>query len=200
MSRSTGAKLGRRPATTKDQISQVGIELFDLHGFDATSVDDIADAAGIARRTFFRYFPSKSAVPWGDFDVHLGDMRRQLASLPDDVSLADGLTVALLDFNNVPADQAGLHRKRMRVILTTPSLQAYSLVMYEGWRDVVAEYVAARTGTSPRDHVPRTTGWLLLGVAMSAYEQWLADSAESLPDLLRRGASALSGGLAALMQ
>ncbi|MBD0324248.1 MAG: TetR family transcriptional regulator, partial [Aldersonia sp.] len=58
-------QVGRRPATTKDRISAVGIELFTEQGFDETSIEQIAEAAGIARRTFFRYFPSKNALPWG---------------------------------------------------------------------------------------------------------------------------------------
>ena len=74
-------QIGRRPATTKDRISEVGLTLFASRGFDDTSIDDIADAAGIARRTFFRYFPSKNALPWGDFDVHLGQMRRDLLDI-----------------------------------------------------------------------------------------------------------------------
>ena len=186
---------GRRPATTKDHVSAIGIELFATKGFDETSIDDIADAAGIARRTFFRYFPSKNAVPWGDFDVHLAEMREHLAMLPSSMPLAESLTAALLEFNTFPDDQAATHRKRMSLILTVPALQAYSMVMYEGWRSVVAEYVARRTGSKPTDHVPRTTGWLLLGIAVSAYEQWLDDESTPLPALLFRGAQSLRGGL-----
>ena len=192
-------RVGRRPATTKDQISAVGIELFAANGFDDTSIDDIAAAAGIARRTFFRYFPSKNAVPWGDFDVHLAEMRTQLAELPSSIPLAEGLTTALLEFNTFPADQAATHRKRMELILTVPALQGYSMVMYGGWRTVVAEYVARRTGSKPTDHGPRTAGWLLLGVAVAAYEQWLSDDGLSLPDLLTQGAAALQDGLNGLV-
>ena len=47
-------------------------------GFDAVSVDDVAQAAGIARRTLFRYYASKNAIPWGDFDAHLEHLRELL--------------------------------------------------------------------------------------------------------------------------
>lgn len=191
-------QVGRRPATTKDRISQVGIELFTERGFDETSIDEIAEGAGIARRTFFRYFPSKNAVPWGDFDVHLAEMREQLGEIPRETALADALTGALLNFNRFPDDQTELHRKRMALILTVPALQGYSMVLYEDWRNVVAEYVAARTGANVTDHGPRTVGWLLLAVAMAAYEQWLLDDAASLPHLLEVGARTLHGGLAEL--
>ncbi|TQF68749.1 mycofactocin system transcriptional regulator [Rhodococcus spelaei] len=194
----TPRRIGRRPSTTRDRISNIAIALFGDHGFEETSVDQIAEAAGIARRTFFRYFPSKNAVPWGDFDLHLANMREQLAELPADIPLAEGLAEALLEFNSFPADVAALHRQRMEIILKAPALQAYSMVMYNGWREVIAEYVAARLGLSPSDHLPRTVGWTVLGVALSAYELWLDDESLELATLLRAGSDTLSRGLAAL--
>ncbi|KZF00990.1 MULTISPECIES: mycofactocin system transcriptional regulator [unclassified Rhodococcus (in: high G+C Gram-positive bacteria)] len=189
---------GRRPSTTRGELSDLGIELFAAKGFEETSVDDIADAAGIARRTFFRYFPSKNAVPWGDFDAQLTALRTHLNDLPGSVGLADGLHSALLQFNTFPKEEAAVHRQRMALILGNPALQSYSMVMYEGWRQVIAEYVAARTNSDPGDHLPRTVGWMLLGVAISAYEHWLIDENNSLPELLTAGASVLFTGVGPL--
>ncbi len=72
-------RCGRTPSTGLaggaprrwDHITNVAIDLFAARGFDEVSVDDVAEAAGIARRTLFRYYPSKNALPWGDFDAHL---------------------------------------------------------------------------------------------------------------------------------
>jgi hypothetical protein len=83
----------------------------------------------------------------------------------------------------------------MTLILTVPALQGYSMVMYQDWRSVVAEYVAARSSCRPTDFQPRVAGWLLLGVAIAAYEQWLADDASSLADLLTSGADVIRDGL-----
>lgn len=196
--RKPSGRVGRRPSTTQDRISTVAIELFSTQGFEETSVDEVAEVAGIARRTLFRYFPSKNAIPWGDFDGHLAMMRAELSELPEEMPMTDALTSALLHFNTVPADEAAMHRKRMSLILNTPTLQAYSSVMYEGWRTVVAEYVAERLGLRPTDHGPRTVGYLLLGIAMSAYEQWLADATLELTDLLASGMKQLSEGLRTL--
>ena len=192
------SRVGRRPSTSRGLISDIAIDLFATQGFDETSVDEIAEAAGIARRTFFRYFASKNAVPWGDFDAHLDEMRQLLRELPDDVSLADGLASALLAFNNFPPEEAATHRQRMELILRVPALQGYSMVMYEGWRRVVAEHVAARAHCKPDDHLARTVGWIMLGTAIAAYEQWLTDDSLELPDLLAAGSATLSDGLAAL--
>ena len=56
------ARVGRRPSTTQDHITAVALDLFAARGFDEVSVDDVASAAGIARRTLFRYYASKNAI------------------------------------------------------------------------------------------------------------------------------------------
>ncbi len=68
-------RVGRRRSTTPNHISDVAIELFAARGFTDVSVDDVAQAAGISRRTLFRYYASKNAIPWGDFDAHLAHLR-----------------------------------------------------------------------------------------------------------------------------
>lgn len=197
-------RVGRRRSTTWDHISNVAIDLFAERGFDDVSVDDVARAAGIARRTLFRYYPSKNAIPWGDFDAHLEHMRRLLDSVPPDVPIGDALRSMLLAFNAFDPAETERHRRRMRVILTSPALQAHSMTMYAGWRTVVAEFVARRLGRHPDDLVPQTVAWTMLGVALSAYQHWLADEAgaESGPEALARalaaGFDAIRSGLDAL--
>ena len=85
------APVGRRRSTTRHQITDVAIELFAARGFDEVSVDDVAEAAGIARRTLFRYYPSKNAIPWGDFDAHLQHLRDLLAAVSPTVSTDQAL-------------------------------------------------------------------------------------------------------------
>ena len=139
-------RVGRRRSTTWDHISNVAIDLFAARGFDEVSVDDVAEAAGIARRTLFRYYPSKNALPWGDFDAHLDHMRDLLNDLEPDVPIGEALRTALLAFNSFDEQETARHRQRMRVILETAALQAYSMTMYAGWRAVVAAFVAQRLG------------------------------------------------------
>ncbi len=191
-------RVGRRRSTTWDQLSNVAIDLFAARGFDAVSVDDVAHAAGIARRTLFRYYPSKNALPWGDFDAHLEQMRGQLAALDPSVPIGDALRTALLGFNTFDDTETARHRQRMRVILQTAELQAYSMTMYAGWRAVVAAFVARRLGVDVGDLVPQTVAWTMLGVALSAYEQWLVDESVSLAQALNDAFDTVSAGLGAL--
>jgi mycofactocin system transcriptional regulator len=162
----------------------VAIDLFSARGFDAVNVDDVAHAAGIARRTVFRYYASKNAIPWGDFDVHLDNLRGLLDSVDPDMPLRAALRGALLAFNTYGPAEAARHRERMRVILETAELQAYSMTMYAGWREVIAGFVARRCGGTADDLVSQTVSWMMLGAALAAYAHWLADETVSLPDAL----------------
>lgn len=188
-------RAGRRRSTTWDHISNVAIDLFAARGFDDVSVDDIAEAAGIARRTLFRYYPSKNALPWGDFDAHLAHMRDLLADLDPEVPIGEALRTALLAFNRFDEAETARHRRRMRVILETAALQAYSMTMYAGWRGVVADFVAKRLNATAGDLVPQTVAWTMLGVALSAYEHWLADEAVPLPEALGAAFDTVADGL-----
>lgn len=194
----SGHRVGRRRSTTWDHISNVAIDLFAARGFDEVSVDDVAEAAGIARRTLFRYYPSKNALPWGDFDSHLDRMRDLLVDLDPDVPIDEALRTALLAFNSFDDQETARHRQRMRVILETAALQAYSMTMYAGWRAVVAAFVARRLDARVEDLVPQTVAWMMLGVALSAYEYWLADESVSLATALGGAFDTVSDGLKVL--
>ena len=193
MGQVSGPRVGRRPSTTQDHITSVALDLFANRGFDEVSVDDVARAAGIARRTLFRYYPSKNAIPWGDFDAHLNLRRELLAEGDPQADIATALRTALLAFNRF--DDEERHRQRMRLILGTDALQAHSMTMYAGWRTVVAEYVARRRGEKADSLVPQTAAWTLLGVALTAYEQWLAGEAVSLEQLLGDSFDVVGRGL-----
>ncbi|MBO0678945.1 mycofactocin system transcriptional regulator [Mycolicibacterium sp. S2-37] len=198
MREQSAPRLGRRPSTTQDHIADAALDLFAARGFDEVSVDDVAAAAGIARRTLFRYYPSKNAIPWGDFDSHLDHMRELLDRVDPAVRIGDALRAALLAFNDFGEAETARHRQRMRVILQTDALQAHSMTMYAGWRAVIAAFVAHRLGIKDDDLVPQTVAWTMLGVALSAYEQWLADESVSLAQSLADAFDTVSHGLRAL--
>lgn len=171
-------------ATSVAHLSHVGLELFFERGFDETTVDDIAEAAGIGRRTFFRYFPSKNDLPWGDFDALLDRMRADLAAVPEGTPMVDALRSAILDFNRYPDEELDYLRKRMQLLLNVPSLVAHSALRYAAWRAVVAEFAGRRLGVSETDLGPQVVAWACLAACLAAYEQWLLVPEKSLLELL----------------
>ena len=178
------AQLGRRRITSRAELEHVAFELFDRQGFEGTTIDDIAVAAGIGRRTFFRYFPSKNDVPWGNFEDELDRMRAWLAACPPQWPLMDAIRLAIVDFNQVPPGDERWHRRRMQLILGVPVLQAHSTLRYAEWRQVIADFVAERTGEPACALLPQTIAYAMLGVAIAAYEQWLQDDDGNLSELL----------------
>ncbi|GAB7003064.1 mycofactocin system transcriptional regulator [Nocardioides sp. AN3] len=164
---------GRPAVTSHAAIEQAAFRLFAERGFDATTLSDIAAEAGIGQRTLTRYYRSKNDIPWGQFDRTLEHFRQLLATAPDDAPLWQRVHRAVIGFNEFPDDAEPAHRERMRLILGTPTLQAHSVLQYAQWRGVIAEYVAAETGVSASDPLPRLVGHVSLALAVSAYEEWL---------------------------
>jgi mycofactocin system transcriptional regulator len=190
---------GRRRATSRAELEQAAFTLFTEQGFDATTVDEIAAAAGIGRRTFFRYFPSKNDIPWGAFEDELERMRVRLKACAPEVPLMDAIRVALIDFNRVAPAQVPLHRRRMELILRVPTLLAHSTLRFTAWREVVAEFVAERTGRRHDDLAPQTIAHAVLGVAIAAYEHWLDDADADLGALLDDAMRQLAGAFSAVL-
>lgn len=175
---------GRRRATSREELERAAFSLFAARGFEATTVDEIAAAAGIGRRTFFRYFASKNDIPWGAFEQELERMRARLRACPPQVPLMDAIREALVDFNRVEDAQLPLHRRRMELILRVPALFAHSALRFTAWREVIAEFAAARTGQRPGQLAPQAIAHAVLGVCVAAYEHWLDDPDADLSALL----------------
>jgi mycofactocin system transcriptional regulator len=185
-------RAGRPPVTSRVQLERVALALFARDGFEATTVDRIAQAAGVGRRTFFRYYASKNDVVWGDFDAGLRAMEEQLAALPADVPLLQGLADAVVRFNALPPDAVAAHRQRMSLILHVPALQAHSTLRYAAWREVVARFAAPRLGQPVEALAPQLVAHVALATAVASYEQWLRDERSDLSALLTRAFAALS--------
>jgi mycofactocin system transcriptional regulator len=172
---------GRPRATSRAEIERTALDLFAADGFDETTVDDIADAAG---RTFFRYFPSKNDVVWGDFDSLLGELERRFDDAPSDAPVWATIRGAVIDFNALDPAATAAHRQRMSLILYVPALQAHSTLRYAAWRAVVERYVHRRLRDTSGTASAGLVAHLALAASVSAYEEWLARPGADLDTLL----------------
>ncbi|MFZ3454280.1 mycofactocin system transcriptional regulator [Arthrobacter sp. 7Tela_A1] len=188
-------RTGRKPVTTKAELSHIALVLFNERGFDPVTIDDIAAAAGIGRRTFFRYFPSKNDLPWGDFEALLERMGSFLAELPDELPLGEGLCRAVIEFNRLPPEEVPYHRQRMELLLHVPTLLAHSTLRYAAWRQVIAEHVARRMQLPEESLKPQAVAWALLGLCLAAYEQWLQVEDSDLTGVLLQSLKLVEGVL-----
>ncbi|MEV5903231.1 mycofactocin system transcriptional regulator [Streptomyces sp. NPDC052127] len=188
------ARTGRPRATSRAALERLGFELFARQGFDGTTVDDIADAAGIGRRTFFRYFASKNDLVWGDFEDQLARLDALLAAADPDMPMMDALCEAVVEFNRFDPAMVPWHRQRMALILRVPTLQADSAVRYASWRAIVTEFAARRLDRPASGMMPRLIGSTVLAACVAGYEQWLTDEDADLGDLLELAVRQLAAG------
>lgn len=164
---------GRPRTTSRDEIQRIALQLFATQGFDETTLDDVASAVGVSRRTLFRYYPSKNDLVWGEFSKHLRGLREQLAGAAPDDAIMDVLCRALVAFNDYGDDELPELRIRLSLITSVPTLQGHSMLRYREWCDVIAEFVAARLGCEVDDHRPQVVAHAALGTAMATYRHWI---------------------------
>jgi mycofactocin system transcriptional regulator len=180
------------------RVEQAALDLFTLKGFEAVIIDDIAAAAGISRRTFFRYFATKADAVWGDFAAHTARLERLLADTDPGQPVLASVCAAYVEVNDYATGELPLLRERMQLILTEPALLAHSQLRYADVDRVVAEHVARRTGTSPAALVPRLVAVSTRAAATTAFELWLADERALLAEQLRESFAQLTAGFPAL--
>jgi mycofactocin system transcriptional regulator len=185
-------------AGVRTRVEQAALDLFTLEGFERVTIDDVAAAAGISRRTFFRYFATKADAVWGDFAAHVARLEQLLAAAAPDQPVLASVCAAYVEVNDYADAELPLLRERMQLILTEPALLAHSQLRYADVDRVVAEHVARRTGTSPAALVPRLVAVSTRAAATTAFELWLADGRTPLATRLREAFAQLTGGFPAL--
>jgi len=189
---------GDSRADVRARIEQAALDLFARKGFEQVIIDDVAAAAGISRRTFFRYFATKADAVWGDFDAHVARLERLLAGTDPRQPVLASVCAAYVEVNDYADADLPVLRERMQLILREPSLLAHSQLRYADVDRVVAEHVARRAACSPGSLVPRLVAVSTRAAATTAFELWLADDRTPLAAQLRASFAQLTEGFPAL--
>ncbi len=177
---SVSQRPGRPPGTSRGAVTRTALEMFAERGFEETTVDDIADALGVSRRTLFRYFASKNDMVWGDFDWVLARLRHCLDATGPQQPLHEALGRAVVESNRYEDEQLPELRIRMRLITGVPALQAHSALRYGEWREVIAAWVAERLECDAGDLIPQTVAHAALGTSMAAFLVWVDEPSSDL--------------------
>ena len=167
-----------------ESIELVALRLFAQHGVDAVSVDNIADAADISRRTFFRYFASKD-------DVLLGETQQQLDLARSAFAEADPATPPMVLLRRILHSLILLTEQRrelvvLRIRVAARDPEAFSKgALRSPVADVVIEGLAAHMQVDPRaDLRPRVYVQAGFAATHAALQVWLAGGAKrSLEEL-----------------
>ncbi|HEV7213429.1 MAG TPA: mycofactocin system transcriptional regulator [Blastococcus sp.] len=186
------------PGDVRARVEKAALDLFTLKGFEQVIIDDVAAAAGISRRTFFRYFATKADAVWGDFAAHAARLGTLLAATDPQQPVLASVCAAYVEVNDYAAAELPLLRERMQLILTEPALLAHSQLRYAEIDRVVAEHVARRTGASAAALVPRLVAATTRAAATTAFELWLTDERTPLGRQLHDAFDQLTEGFPAL--
>jgi AcrR family transcriptional regulator len=133
--------------TARDRLAQAAFDLFRERGYDDTTVDEIAERAGLGRATFFRNYRSKEDVIFPDHDRLLEQVRDRLRSTSHASALAavtDAVRLVLLHY----LDEGELAKRRYALTSAVPALRDREIVAVARYQRLFREFIAERMDAS----------------------------------------------------
>lgn len=174
---------------TRTRLLESAFELFSEKGFEATSVAEIAAAAGVTEMTFYRHFGSKDAVLIDDpYDPLIAAaIERQPAELPALAAVARGVGEA---WTEVAEPEVAQVRERIRLVARSPKLRAAMTEGTEATERAVTGALEAR-GLSPGDAAVAASA--AVAALNRALLTWSETDDEPLGEAIGRAVSVLGG-------
>jgi AcrR family transcriptional regulator len=185
----------RKKAHTRQTIQEQAIRLFLAQGYDETTVEQIAAAAGVSHMTVFRHFPTKEdLVASDDYDPMLAAF---IAARPADEPLALRIRNGLLEaLGQIYAADRDTLRARTQLMLSTPALRARVWDNQSTTEHLLATALTAGEPPDEIDFASHVVAAACLAVLTSALVAWAdADDGPELPALIEQAFDALATGL-----
>jgi AcrR family transcriptional regulator len=159
----------RKKIRTRETIRREAFRLIQEHGYAATTVEQIAEAAEVSPSTFFRYFPTKESVLLADDmdPMILNALEEQPADLSPSQAVRRAYQAAMA---NLSEDQREFENTRQRLMFAIPELKAAMYDEYYRTITTFAEAVGRRTGRDAGDFELRVFAGALTGAMMAVYE------------------------------
>ena len=189
----------RKKIGTRQALFEAATRLSFRQGFRETTVDAIAEAAGVSRRTFFRYFPSKEAAFFGNHEERLAEFRALLDERAGSGDRLTGVRLACEEASRYYVENRSFALKQFEVVSESARLQAHDLRIDERWERAIAETLS-RSGVAPALEPvdAEVAAGAILGMLRATLHAWLRGGGKD--DLVRmrsRGFDQLESGLRA---
>jgi AcrR family transcriptional regulator len=174
----------RKKDATAQAIADAAWDLFAERGYQETSINDIAERANIAPRTFFRYFPTKDAVVYPELDQMLASVRSAFKARPTDEPVIASLIGALETMSQSLSEEATRNQERLHVMKGVQG-EAIGDWIRKRMTDEIELLVLEREAGSPDAHLRAKLASGVIGLIMdTSREHWVQTGAtESLPDV-----------------
>ena len=184
----------RKKAATKHAIQEHALRLFIEKGYDTTTVEEIAAAAGVSHMTFFRYFPRKEeVVEYDEYDPLLEEL---VAARPVEEPPLTALHRALrAGLEQILATNREELLIRTRLILRNPALRSRNLLAQDATRDLLARALARRAGLPEPDLAATVQASAALGAIGPAAMAWAGSDDADFVALIDEAFEALASGV-----
>jgi AcrR family transcriptional regulator len=167
----------RKKARTREAIIDAAHELFEQKGYDATTVEDIAAAAEVSPRTFFRYFDSKLDLIMVRSDTKHTLIGPLLLARPPEEGLLGAMREVMRCELDAQLDDPGVKRE-FQVMLTTPSLRNLAREHFYEEEAEMVPAIAARLGVAPDSLVAHVVTGMITSAIWATVNRWLAEGPE----------------------
>jgi len=175
------SRRGRPVEVQPDQVALAALRLFDERGYAAVSMDDVARATGVSRRTVFRYFPRKADLVWSGAAEAQTDIRAALAETPDNASTIDAVRAAYARALDFPMEQWEATRRRLLLIQGHPALYETVRGQLDEQRALLLSFIAEREGLAPGSLRAHVLTDALSAASFSALVWWASAGDERPP-------------------
>jgi AcrR family transcriptional regulator len=188
----------RKKLQTRQALRREALRLFGERGFDATTIQDITDAADVAPRTFFLHFASKEDVLLGDARDGVAAFEEMLRRRPADEDIFTAVRETVIDLMAADATPVEETRLQARLMVDAPSLVGRVYEHYVEFEEIIARAVADRYGLdADRDAYPRLLSTCAMTAVRVALVLWYErGEKEPLADVVSELFTILGSGLA----
>lgn len=163
-----GDLVNRRAAQTRAEIVDAALDLFATRGFDATSMEQVADAAGVSRRTIYRYFPIKDDLVFESPRKWLEVLNRTLDTRRPDEPTRDVLRRGLRDVARFIESDRDTVLAGFSILVSSPSLMGRHGRSDAEWSARYLELIAPDVVDQPDGALIATTAAMALVAASNA--------------------------------
>ncbi len=179
-------------------LEDAAAELFFENGYLATTIDQIAQRAGVSRNTFFNYFGAKSDVLWVELDAAIDRLAEELRCTPPGrPALAAVRDATLLVTADIGVDRVPLALTQDDVMGTREETRSSGLARLAYRSDVIAEFLARRLRRPVDDLLVLAAANALSGAISAAWTVWARDGIRRRPlvDYVSEAFAVVSSGL-----
>ncbi|MDO8211925.1 TetR family transcriptional regulator [Conexibacter sp. CPCC 206217] len=167
--------MGRWQPDALGKLQHAALTLYGERGFDATTVADIAERAGLTKRTFFRYFADKREVLFHGAEALEELFVTQVIAAPASAPPLEAVTVALDAVAAAFEERREFAAHRQQIIAANPALQERELIKLAKLADAVAAALRQRGVDDPAAPLTAEAAILVFRVA---FERWVARANE----------------------